>query len=126
MKAKNISLIEIINNTVTKNRKEWLAVRESKTEPALIRQECLACLAEINGYEKKVNTLTCSTICGLWLQSKIYQAETEEQAKILFQELGLDFADDPNQLDEYFQLEFKDPLGQFSTSRLIYEINKSS
>ncbi|WNE40877.1 MAG: hypothetical protein mread185_000334 [Mycoplasmataceae bacterium] len=80
-------------------------------------------LFEINGYDKKMNTLTCSTICGLWLQAKIYQAESEEQAKILFQELGLkDFDGDPNQLDEYFQLEFKDPLGQFCTNRLIYEM----
>ena len=72
---------------------------------------------------EKSNTLTCSTICGLWLQGKVYQAESEEQAQVLFSESGSDFAADPNQLDEYFQLEFNDPLGQFSTSRLIAEIN---
>jgi hypothetical protein len=55
---KTYTLKEVVNNTVKQ-------ARGGEIRKARKYYECLGCLAEINGFDKKMNKLTCSTVCGL-------------------------------------------------------------
>jgi hypothetical protein len=63
---KNYTLQEALNEAVAKDRQKRLSFYEyPENKKSQLYRECLGCLAEINGFDKKTNKLTCSVFCGL-------------------------------------------------------------